>query len=191
MVGQERHLFPFYACIPPAQSPPASAQRRAWKKQSSEYQGHHLVMLPGASEAPVSWVHQHLDTHGYSPLARSAQASEPRRALLVLSCPHSVGPPQIVPSIRALLGYLLADQDAGSSAEVAQPPGHTPAGPPRHAPASPPLLGAGAPRHSGRAWSVPPPPPPRPGCLEPAIQTAHHHYPPHPRGQCLPHQPTP
>src|SRR5260370_4737554 len=128
-------------------------------------------MLPGASEAPVSWVHQHLDTHGYSPLARSAQASEPRRALLVLSCPHSVGPPQIVPSIRALLGYLLADQDAGSSAEVAQPPGHTAAGPARPAPASVPPLCAGGSRHAGRAWSVPPTPTPRPGCLEPAIQT--------------------
>src|SRR5260370_29285940 len=103
MVGQERHLFPFYACIPPAQSPPASAQRRAWKKQSSEYQGHHLVMLPGASEAPVSWVHQHLDTHGYSPLARSAQASEPRRPLLVPSSPPPPPPPHTPPSTPPLL----------------------------------------------------------------------------------------
>src|SRR5260370_16293406 len=171
MLGQERHLSLFYACILPAQSPPASAQRRAWKKQSSEYQGYDVVRLPGESEATVSGVHEHLDTHGYSPLARSAQASEPRRALLVLSCPHSVGPPQIVPSIRALLRYLLADQDAGSSAEVAQPPGHTAAAPARPAPASAPPLCARGSIHSGGASSVPPTPTPRPGCLEPAIHT--------------------
>src|SRR5258708_39201927 len=73
--------------------------------------------------------------------------------------------------MRALLGYLLADQDAGSSAEVAQPPGHTAAGPARPAPASAPPLCAGGLRHAGRASSVPPTPTPRPGCLEPAIQT--------------------
>src|SRR5258708_4232688 len=122
-------------------------------------------MLPRASGAPVSWVHQHLDTHGWSPLARSAQASESRRALFVLSCPHSVGPPQTVPSIRAQLGYLLADQDAGSSAEVAQPPGYTAAGPARPAPASAPPLCARGSLHSGGASPVPPRPTPLPGSL--------------------------